>query len=228
MKTAKQHNIESIKRIDIPLQPASEDIWQRKYQLKNNRGEAVDLCLEGTFTRIARSLADIEQTPEKQQFWYGKFLWALKHGAVPAGRIISNAGAQEHKPATSTINCTVSGKLHDSMDDILQKVHEAGMTLKSGAGIGYEFSTLRPNDAYVSGSGSLTSGPLSFMDIYDKVCFTISSAGGRRGAQMATFDVGQPDVRDFDHPRIYGSGQTRCALATGFPLEQRRSRGAQC
>ena len=197
MKTAKHHATDPIKRIDIPLQPASEDIWQRKYQLKNNRGEAIDLCLEGTFTRIARALADIEQTPEKQQFWYGKFLWALKHGAVPAGRIISNAGAQEHKPATSTINCTVSGRIHDSMDDILQKVHEAGMTLKSGAGIGYEFSTLRPNAAYVSGSGSLTSGPLSFMDIYDKVCFTISSAGGRRGAQMATFDVGHPDVMDF-------------------------------
>ena len=183
--------------IDIPLQPASEDIWQRKYQLKNNNGEAVDLCVEATFTRVARALADIENTPETQQYWYEKFLWALKHGAVPAGRIISNAGAQQYKPATSTINCTVSGKIHDSMDDILQKVHEAGMTLKSGAGIGYEFSTLRPNDAYVSGSGALTSGPLSFMDIYDKVCFTISSAGGRRGAQMATFDVGHPDVLDF-------------------------------
>jgi len=188
---------ESAESVDIPLQPASEDIWQRKYQLKNNLGEAVDLCVEGTFTRVAHALSDIETTPEKQQFWYEKFLWALKHGAAPAGRIISNAGAQEYKPATSTINCTVSGKIHDSMDDILQKVHEAGMTLKSGAGIGYEFSTLIPNDAYVSGSGALTSGPLSFMDIYDKVCFTISSAGGRRGAQMATFDVGHPDVLDF-------------------------------
>jgi ribonucleoside-diphosphate reductase alpha chain len=184
-------------RIDIPLQPASEDIWQRKYQLKDNHGDAVDLCVEGTFTRVARALADIENTPEKQKHWYERFLWALKQGAVPAGRIISNAGAQQYKPATSTINCTVSGKIHDSMDNILQKVHEAGMTLKSGAGIGYEFSTLRPNDAYVSGSGALTSGPLSFMDIYDKVCFTISSAGGRRGAQMATFDVGHPDVLDF-------------------------------
>ncbi len=188
---------ESVESTEIPLQPASEDIWQRKYQLKNNLGEAVDLCVEGTFTRVARALADIEETPEKQQLWYEKFLWALKHGAVPAGRIISNAGAQDYKPATSTINCTVSGKIHDSMDDILQKVHEAGMTLKSGAGIGYEFSTLRPNDAYVSGSGARTSGPLSFMDIYDKVCFTISSAGGRRGAQMATFDVGHPDVLEF-------------------------------
>lgn len=197
MSTVTQSNKEAAERIDIPLQPASEDIWQRKYQLKNNHGEAVDLCVEGTFTRVARALADIETTPEKQQHWYEQFLWALKKGAVPAGRIISNAGALEYKPATSTINCTVSGKIHDSMDDILQKVHEAGMTLKSGAGIGYEFSTLRPNDAYVSGSGALTSGPLSFMDIYDKVCFTISSAGGRRGAQMATFDVGHPDVLDF-------------------------------
>ncbi len=197
MNTATRSPVETIKPHEIPLQAASEDIWQRKYQLKNNQGEAVDPCIESTYIRVARALANIENTPEKQQYWNEKFLWALKHGAVPAGRIISNAGAQQYKPATSTINCTVSGKIHDSMDDILKKVHEAGMTLKSGAGIGYEFSTLRPNDAYVSGSGALTSGPLSFMDIYDKVCFTISSAGGRRGAQMATFDVGHPDVLDF-------------------------------
>ena len=183
--------------VEIPLQPASVDIWERKYQLKSAAGEAIDKTIDDTYARVARALADIETTPEKREEWYGKFLWALQHGAVPAGRIISNAGALQHKPATSTINCTVSGKIHDSMDDILQKVHEAGMTLKSGAGIGYEFSTLRPNNAYVSGSGAVTSGPLSFMDIYDKVCFTISSAGGRRGAQMATFDVGHPDVIDF-------------------------------
>jgi ribonucleoside-diphosphate reductase alpha chain len=83
------------------------------------------------------------------------------------------------------------------MDDILGKVHEAGLTLKAGCGIGYEFSTLRPRGAYVSGAGSYTSGPLSFMDIYDRMCFTVSSAGGRRGAQMATFDVGHPDAIDF-------------------------------
>src|SRR5690606_20451225 len=91
----------------------------------------------------------------------------------------------------------VSGTIRDSMDDILNKVHEAGLTLKAGCGIGYEFSTLRPRGAYVSGAGAYTSGPLSFMDIYDKMCFTVSSAGGRRGAQMGTFDIGHPDVLDF-------------------------------
>jgi len=83
------------------------------------------------------------------------------------------------------------------MDDILRKAHEAGLTLKAGCGIGYEFSTLRPRGAYVSGAGAYTSGPLSFMDIYDKMCFTVSSAGGRRGAQMGTFDVGHPDAMEF-------------------------------
>jgi ribonucleoside-diphosphate reductase alpha chain len=129
--------------------------------------------------------------------WYEEFLWALRHGAIPAGRIVSNAGAQDHKPATSTINCTVSGTIEDSMDNILGKVHEAGLTLKAGCGIGYEFSTLRPRGGYVSGAGAYTSGPLSFMDIYDKMCFTVSSAGGRRGAQMGTFDIGHPDVINF-------------------------------
>ncbi len=182
---------------EIPLQPASFDIWDKKYRLKTKQGEPVDASIDHTYQRVARALADTEATPEKQKYWYERFLWALRRGAIPAGRITSNAGAQEHKPKTSTINCTVSGTIDDSMDNILDKVHEAGLTLKAGCGIGYEFSTLRPRGAYVSGAGAYTSGPLSFMDIYDKMCFTVSSAGGRRGAQMGTFDVSHPDVKEF-------------------------------
>jgi ribonucleoside-diphosphate reductase alpha chain len=182
---------------DIPLQPASQDIWETKYRLKAKDGTPVDDTIDSTYQRVARALADVEATPELRELWHKEFLWALRHGAIPAGRITSNAGAQQHKPATSTINCTVSGTVQDSMNNILEKVHEAGLTLKAGCGIGYEFSTLRPKGAYVSGAGAYTSGPLSFMDIYDKMCFTVSSAGGRRGAQMATFDVGHPDVLDF-------------------------------
>jgi len=182
---------------DIPLQDASLDIWDKKYRLKAKTGEAVDTDVDATFRRVARALADVETGKKNQEKWYEKFLWALRKGVIPAGRIISNAGAKEHKPATSTINCTVSAVIHDSMTDILTKNLEAGLTLKAGCGIGYEFSTLRPKGAYVSGAGAYTSGPLSFMDIYDKMCFTVSSAGGRRGAQMATFDVGHPDVFEF-------------------------------
>ncbi|HET9679718.1 MAG TPA: adenosylcobalamin-dependent ribonucleoside-diphosphate reductase [Gammaproteobacteria bacterium] len=181
---------------EIPVQDASVDIWDKKYRLKAKDGTVLDNTVDETYQRVARALSEVE-SKNKRGDWYEKFLWALRHGAIPAGRITSNAGAQAHKPATSTINCTVSGTVRDSMNDILGKVHEAGLTLKAGCGIGYDFSTLRPRGAYVSGAGAYTSGPLSFMDIYDKMCFTVSSAGGRRGAQMGTFDVGHPDVMDF-------------------------------
>jgi ribonucleoside-diphosphate reductase alpha chain len=180
----------------VPFQEASLDIWDKKYRLAAKDGTPIDKTMDDTYKRVARALADVEREEDREQ-WYERFVWVLRRGAIPAGRIISNAGALEHKPATSTINCTVSGTIEDSMDDILSKVHEAGLTLKAGCGIGYEYSTLRPRGAYVSGAGAYTSGPLSFMDIFDKMCFTVSSAGGRRGAQMGTFDVGHPDVMEF-------------------------------
>lgn len=185
----------------IPLQDASFDIWKQKYRLISKEGIPIDQTIDDTFKRVARAIAEVETSNELKEIWYERFLKALQHGAIPAGRIISNAGAESHKPATSTINCTVSGTIEDSMDDILGKVHEAGLTLKAGCGIGYDFSTLRPKGAYVSGAGAYTSGPLSFMDIFDKMCFTVSSAGGRRGAQMATFSVEHPDVVEFIHAK---------------------------
>lgn len=192
--------LKSIKPTDeqknIKIQDASLDIWDKKYRLKDKQGSPVDADINATYQRVAKALAGVEDE-DKRDEWEQRFVWALQQGAIPAGRIISNAGAQAYKPATSTINCTVSGTITDSMRGILERNLEAGLTLKAGCGIGYEFSTLRPKGAYVSGAGAYTSGPLSFMDIYDKMCFTVSSAGGRRGAQMATFDVSHPDVFDF-------------------------------
>jgi ribonucleoside-diphosphate reductase alpha chain len=196
MKVA-EYKLEQHSPIEIALQAASYDIWDKKYRLKNKNGEIIDNELIDTYRRIARALADVEESEDNREHWFGRFVWALENGAIPAGRITSNAGALEHKPATSTINCTVSGTVPDSMDGILSSVHEAGLTLKAGCGIGYEFSTLRPKGGFVSGAGAYTSGPLSFMDIFDAMCFTISSAGGRRGAQMGTFDISHPDVVDF-------------------------------
>ncbi|HOV56384.1 MAG TPA: adenosylcobalamin-dependent ribonucleoside-diphosphate reductase [Rhodanobacteraceae bacterium] len=192
-------NILSTTPIDhrsIPLQPASYDIWDKKYRLTDKDGNPVDDDPDATLQRVASAIAAVEK-PDLQEYWYERFLSALRQGATPAGRIMSNAGAEAHKPKTSTINCTVSGTIADDMKEILTRNVEAGVTLKAGCGIGYEFSTLRPKGAFVSGAGASTSGPLSFMDIFDKTCLTVASAGGRRGAQMGTFDIGHPDVADF-------------------------------
>lgn len=182
-------------RVDeVPLQAPSLDIWDSKYRLKDRHGRPVDADPGATRERVARALAAVEDDAEA---WLPQFRWALDNGAIPAGRIVANAGAEAVKPAVSLINCTVSRTLHDAMRDILEGVVEAGMTLKAGCGIGYDFSTLRPRGAFVFGAGAGTNGPLAFMDIYDRMCFTVASAGGRRGAQMGTFDVGHPDVKSF-------------------------------
>jgi ribonucleoside-diphosphate reductase alpha chain len=115
----------------VPEQEASLDIWDKKYRLKTKTGAILDATMDDTYQRMARALSSVEK-PDEQEHWHERFLWALRRGAIPAGRIVSNAGAREHKPATSTINCTVSGTIRDSMDDILSKVHEAGLTLKAG------------------------------------------------------------------------------------------------
>lgn len=180
---------------EVPLQAPSREIWDAKYRLKDRHSRPVDRDVGASFERVAQALAAVEGA--KASEWLPQFQWALENGAIPAGRILSNAGAEAYKPAVSLINCTVSRTIRDSMRDILDSVVDAGMTLKSGAGIGYDFSTLRHKGAFVFGAGAGTNGPLAFMDIYDKMCFTVASAGGRRGAQMGTFDVGHPDVREF-------------------------------
>ncbi|MXZ80785.1 MAG: ribonucleoside-diphosphate reductase, adenosylcobalamin-dependent, partial [Gammaproteobacteria bacterium] len=137
----------------VPMQAASLDIWDKKYRLKTKRGEPVDQDIQATYERVAGALVDSEKD-ENREYWRERFIWALQNGAIPAGRIISNAGALQHKPSTSTINCTVSNTVPDSMAGILESVREAGLTLKAGCGIGYEFSTLRPKGALVTGAGA--------------------------------------------------------------------------
>ena len=194
----------------LPLQETSQEIWQSKYCLKDGKThEPIDQDLDASFWRVAKELATVEyetgiqhgEYTDDREGWIGRiateYYNAMKIGGCwPAGRIMSNAGAGEHKPKTSTINCTVSQTIEDSMDGIFQSLYKAAITLKFGCGIGYEFSTLRPKGAFVNGAGASTNGPLAFADTYDKACFTVSSAGGRRGAQMLTFDVSHPDVID--------------------------------
>jgi ribonucleotide reductase alpha subunit len=198
--------------VELELQSTSFDIWGTKYQLKNKRAEPVDLSIHDMRSRVARELAKNEDNPE---YWYDEFMQAQEDGATPAGRILSNAGAGIHKPKTSLINCTVSEAVRDSMEGIMHSCTASAITLASGAGIGYEFSTLRPKGAFVGGAGSYTSGPLPFMDIFDTMCFTVSSAGGRRGAQMGTMscfgdttevltDQGWMNVADVVHLALRG------------------------
>ena len=113
----------------MELQQTSYEIWQKKYQLKDEHGNPVDKTVDDTYKRVAKALASVENDKE---YWENKFYWALCNGATPAGRIMSNAGAEKYKPATSLINCAVSQTVEDSMYGVLDSVLQSGLTLKAG------------------------------------------------------------------------------------------------
>ena len=94
MSTVRLEAVKMDAEQEIPMQPASADIWDKKYRLKTKSGEAIDADIDGTYQRVARALAEAEGSPEKQKYWHERFVWALRRGAIPAGRITSNAGAR--------------------------------------------------------------------------------------------------------------------------------------
>ncbi len=167
-------------------------IWNSKYRFFDSDGNAVDSSIEDTWMRIAKTLASVEKDTE---YWTPRFYEALSEFKfLPAGRIIAGAGTER---SVTLFNCFVMGDIPDDMSGIFTAVKEAAVTLQQGGGIGYNFSTLRPQGAPVVGVGADASGPLSFMDVWDSMCRTIMSAGSRRGAMMATLRCDHPDIEAF-------------------------------
>lgn len=172
--------------------PMGMQIWDMKYRLKTQDGMPIDMTVHDTWRRVAKDLASVEQDKE---YWEDKFYRALKgFKFIPAGRI--NAGAGTDRNVT-LFNCFVMGTVHDSLTGIMDALKEAAMTMQAGGGIGYDFSTIRPEGAPVKGVAADASGPLTFMDVWDSMCKTIMSAGVRRGAMMATMRCDHPDIEKF-------------------------------
>ncbi|MEE8507108.1 MAG: ribonucleotide reductase N-terminal alpha domain-containing protein, partial [Kiloniellales bacterium] len=175
-----------------PASAITQRIWDMKYRLKTVSGEPVDKTIEDTWARVARALARPESDSGR---WEGAFRAALDgFSFLPAGRILAGAGTERD---VTLFNCFVMGTIPDDMAGIFEHLKEAALTMQQGGGIGYDFSTLRPNGAPVKGVGADASGPLSFMDVWDAMCRTIMSAGYRRGAMMGTLSCDHPDIEAF-------------------------------
>ena len=172
--------------------PIAESIWDMKYRFKEADGTPIDSSVEDTWRRIARALASVEKDAEG---WEEQFYSALEDFKyLPAGRIVAGAGTGR---SVTLFNCFVMGTIPDSMGGIFDMLKEAALTMQQGGGIGYDFTTIRPKGAAVSGVAADASGPLSFMDVWDAMCRTIMSAGSRRGAMMATMRCDHPDIEAF-------------------------------
>ena len=172
--------------------PMAMQIWDMKYRLKEQDGTPIDITVHDTWRRVAKDLASVEKD---SAYWEDEFYRVLEgFRFIPAGRI--NAGAGTDRNVT-LFNCFVMGTIPDSLDGIFDMLKEAAITMQQGGGIGYDFSTLRPEGAPVKGVAADASGPLTFMDVWDAMCRTIMSAGTRRGAMMATMRCDHPDIEKF-------------------------------
>jgi ribonucleoside-diphosphate reductase alpha chain len=164
-----------------PEMSIAQEIDEMKYRQK-------DESFDAKIKRIANALSD----GEEHRYVLEDILGEMRF--LPAGRVQSAIGSSR---ITTAYNCFVSGEIEDSMESIMQRASEAAETMRKGGGIGYDFSKLRPRGDHIKSLDSKSSGPISFMQVFDAVCQTIASSGHRRGAQMGVLRIDHPDVLDF-------------------------------
>lgn len=186
-----------------PTIPSSEEIHRTKYrQIGETFREAM--------SRIAQALADDEQHFHD----FRNILLPMRF--LPAGRVQSDIGSPRR---TTAFNCFVSQTIDDSMSGIMEGATKAALTMRLGGGIGYDFSTIRPRGDVIVSLDSKSSGPVSFMQIYDAVCKTVSSAGNRRGAQMGVLRVDHPDIEEFIEAKTNTDKLTQFNISVGVTDE---------
>ncbi len=169
----------------------SGQIWSSRYRGSDRHG-VPDTSIEDTWSRVARSIASVENNPEEWAHRFESILQGFRF--LPGGRILAGAGLGKD---VTLFNCFVAGRLVDSLDGILESLQEAAVTMQQGGGIGIDFSPLRPSGAPAVRTGATASGPVSFMQVWDSMCETLLATGRRRGAMMGTLRCDHPDIEAF-------------------------------
>ncbi len=183
---------------DLPWQEVSLDVLREKYAKGAERDLDGPDMARAIRQRVARGLAAVETDPAAHE---PRFLEALEEGFIPGGRINSAAGSSLRE--VTLINCfvqPVGDSISDTVDGkpgIYIALREAAETMRRGGGVGYDFSAIRPRGAWVEGTDSSASGPISYMHVFDQSCATVESAGARRGAQMGVLRCDHPDIMEF-------------------------------
>ncbi len=177
-----------------------------RVKVKLRSGEEVESILERTtrpleptpdalWDRLAKAIASVEQTPEKQAEWTGKFRellddWKL----VPGGRIAAGAGASDE---LTLFNCYVIPSPKDSRGGIMDTLSQMTEIMSRGGGVGINLSSLRPRRALVRGVNGSSSGSVSWGGLFSYTTGLIEQGGSRRGALMLMINDWHPDLLEF-------------------------------
>jgi ribonucleoside-diphosphate reductase alpha chain len=185
-----------------PSNPFSESLHAVKYR---QPGESFDdYCV-----RYSRTLADDER--------HFRYLLSATRGQrlLPGGRQQLAVG---NPFQTTAFSCFVGGTIADDMGSIMDELKASAMTLRTGGGCGWDFSTLRPEGDPVRklGPGAVASGPVSFMAMWHAMCGTIMSAGTRRGAMMGILRVDHPEILKFVRAKKDEGSLTNFNISVGI------------
>ena len=193
VKNYKQNRINELKQDDLKLNLNAIKVLQKRYLLRDEKGNVVETPLQ-MLSRVSNAVSVVDlkygDNAEKSREEFFEIMKNFEF--LPNSPCLMNAGT-----SVQQMSACFTLPIPDSLDSIFDSLKLAALIQKTGGGTGFSFSKLRPEGHIVGTTKGTASGPLSFLELFDKMTEVIKAGGRRRGANMGILDVEHPDIIQF-------------------------------